>query len=57
MNSKPDSILDIDNEIAAYETMRDDLEAHHMGKGVVLREGKLLDSSQRLDWADVLTAF
>ena len=35
-------VSDIDTEIAAYETMRDDLEAHHMGRWVVVREGKVI---------------
>jgi hypothetical protein len=33
---------DIDTEIAAYETMRADLELHHMGEWIVMREGKLV---------------
>lgn len=32
----------IDNEIAAYEGMRDDLEAHHMGEWIVMRDGKVI---------------
>ena len=35
---------DIDNEIAAYEGMRDDLEAHHMVEWVVMRDGKVIDT-------------
>lgn len=33
---------DIDTEIAAYETMRADLELRHMGEWIVMREGKLV---------------
>lgn len=33
---------DIDNEIAAYETMREELETHHMGEWIVIREGKVI---------------
>ncbi len=36
------SMQDIDNEIAAYETMREELEAHHMGEWIVMREGKVI---------------
>jgi hypothetical protein len=34
-------MADLDQEIAAYETMRADLEAHHMGKWVLVHDGKL----------------
>jgi hypothetical protein len=32
---------ELDNEIAAYETMRADLENHHMGQWVLVFGGKL----------------
>ncbi len=31
----------IDREIEAYEAMKDDLERHHYGKWVVIKDGKL----------------
>jgi len=34
---------DIDNEIAAYETMREELESRHMGEWVVIRDGKVIN--------------
>jgi hypothetical protein len=33
---------DLDSEIAVYETMRDELEAHHMGEWVVMRNGEVV---------------
>ena len=33
---------EIDAEIAAYERMREDLEAHHMGKWVLVHSGELI---------------
>lgn len=33
---------DIDKELAAYETLRSELEAHHMGEWIVMRDGKLI---------------
>jgi len=35
-------MADLDNEIAAYEGMRADLEAHHMGEWVLVHDGKLI---------------
>ncbi len=32
----------VDSDIAAYDTMRSDLEERHMGKWVVLHEGGLI---------------
>jgi len=32
----------VENEIAAYDKMRRDLEARHMGKWVLVREGNLI---------------
>jgi hypothetical protein len=43
------SMPDIDKEIAAYETMREDLEAHHMGDWVVIRDGKLIGTYGSFD--------
>jgi hypothetical protein len=37
-----DVMPDIDTEIAAFEAIRDDLEAHHMGEWVVMREAKVI---------------
>jgi len=36
------AVADIDKELAAYERMRGDLEAHHMGKWVLLHDEKLV---------------
>ena len=36
------SMEDIDTEIAAYETMRAELELHHMGEWIVMRDGKVV---------------
>ena len=36
------TMQNIDKEIAVYETMREDLEAHHMGEWIVIRDGKLI---------------
>ena len=33
---------DLDTELAAYDKMRDELEAHSMGKWVVVRDGQLV---------------
>lgn len=33
---------DIDAEITAYEERQDDLEAHHMGEWVVMKDGQLV---------------
>jgi hypothetical protein len=33
---------DIDNEISAYDAMREELEIHHMGEWVVMHDGKLI---------------
>ena len=35
-------MAELDQEIAAYETMRADLEAHHMGKWVLVHDAKLV---------------
>ena len=37
------TMTEIDKEIEAYEGMRQDLEAKHMGKWVLVSEGKLVD--------------
>lgn len=42
-NGEPEVIMqDIDNELAAYDAMRNDLEAHHMGKWVLIHDGALV---------------
>jgi hypothetical protein len=33
---------DLDNEIAAFEAMREDLEAHHMGRWVLVHSRELV---------------
>lgn len=35
-------VQNIDHELAAYQTMQADLEAHHMGEWVVIHDGKLI---------------
>lgn len=42
---------DIDDEIAAYEKLREDLELHHMGEWVVMREGNLVGTYDSFDSA------
>jgi len=37
-------MADLDTELSAYEEMRTNLEAHHMGKWVLLRERKLVNT-------------
>jgi hypothetical protein len=34
---------ELDREITAYDAIRNDLEAHHMGKWVLLHDGKLIE--------------
>lgn len=41
MTAMPDTI---DRELAAYEQMRQELEAHHMGEWVVVYEQKLVST-------------
>jgi hypothetical protein len=36
------SMPDIDNEISAYDDIRGDLEAHHMGQWVLIQGGKVI---------------
>jgi hypothetical protein len=50
-DSREASMHDIDNEIAAYEVMRDDLETHHMGEWIVMREGKLIGTYDSFETA------
>lgn len=40
---------DIDDELAAYEKMREDLELHHMGKWVLVHEGKLIGTFDKFE--------
>ena len=42
---------DIGNEIKAFEAMQADLETHHMGKWVLLYDGKLIEVFQSFDLA------
>jgi len=42
---------DIDNEISAYEAMRDELEAHHMGEWIVMRDGKVIGTYDSFETA------
>ncbi len=35
-------MADLDSEIAAYDTMRQDLEANHMGKWTLVHDSKLV---------------
>jgi hypothetical protein len=37
------TMAEIDTEIKAYEKMQPELEAHHMGKWVLLHDGKLVN--------------
>ena len=43
--------MSLDNEIAAYNRMRDVLEMHHRGKWVVIRDGKLVSAYDTVDTA------
>lgn len=42
---------DLDTELAAYEEMRPDLEAHHMGKWVLVHDRKLVGTYDTFDSA------
>ena len=42
-------MADVDIEIAAYESMRDELEAHHMGQWVLIYEKKLIGTFGSFD--------
>ena len=37
----------MDREIEAYEAMKDDLEKHHYGKWVIIKDGKLKGTYDR----------
>jgi hypothetical protein len=41
----------IDKEISFYEQMRDELEAHHMGEWIVMRDGKVIGTYDSFDSA------
>ena len=43
----------LDEEIATYDTMREDLEAHHMGEWIVLRDGKVIGTYTSFDSAAI----
>lgn len=49
----------IDTEIAAYEGMRQDLETHHMGEWVVVKNGQLIGTYGSFEAAsgDAVTRF
>ncbi len=42
---------DIDDEIAAYEKIREGLEARHLGEWVVMRNGELVGTYESFDKA------
>lgn len=42
---------DLDHEIAAYDTMRADLESHHMGQWVLIHDEKLINVFPSFDEA------
>ncbi len=42
---------ELDQELRAFEAMKADLEEHHMGKWVVIRDGQLVDAFDTLDAA------
>jgi len=42
-------MAEIDKEIAAYETMRSDLEAHQMGKWVLVHDLKLIGTYETFE--------
>lgn len=44
-------MAEIDKEIAAYEAMRSDLEAHQMGKWVLLYDSKLMGTYETFEKA------
>jgi hypothetical protein len=44
-------MTDLDSWLAAYEQMRADLEAHHMGKWVVVHDGKLAGTFESFEAA------
>lgn len=39
---KEGAMPSIDEEISAYDRIREDLEAHHMGEWIVMRDGKIV---------------
>ena len=44
-------MADLDSEIIAYESMRANLEAHHMGKWALVNNGKLIGVYDSLEVA------
>lgn len=40
---------DLDSEIRAFEAIRPDLEAHHMGEWVLVHDGKLIGAYPTFD--------
>jgi hypothetical protein len=45
------AMANIDDEIRAYEQMRDTLEQHHLGKFVVIRDGVLVGAFDTIETA------
>ena len=43
----------LDNELAAYDAMRNDLEAHHMGKWIIVHGGELVNIYDTFDAAAI----
>ena len=46
-----DPTATLEADIAAYEAMREDLEAHHKGKWVLIHNGDLIDTFDNFDAA------
>lgn len=42
-------MADLDTEIVAFETMRSDLAAHHMGEWVLIHDEKLIGTFRAFD--------
>ena len=45
------AMIELDREIAAYDTMRADLENHHMGEWALVFDGKLIGAFPSFDEA------
>jgi hypothetical protein len=43
---------EIPNEAAAYELLKDHLEAHHKGEWVLIKDGKLIGTYETFEDAD-----
>jgi len=42
---------DLDSEISAYDDMREDLEAHHLGKWVIVHDRQLIGDYESMETA------